>query len=296
MSSSLTINRKAREKRVAAASGKYSGSLWAWITKIALLGILDAIAVYGVMTAIAHSSPLMAIVIAAVAIIVTVIYLPPNRMLPAKYLAPGIIFMVIFSVGVMAYTIYVGFTNYGDGHNGSRDDAVAAIQRNHQERVPNAPAYNSSVAEKDGKLALIVIDPGTKKVHAGTPNQPLEPVEGAELNSLGKIKNLPGYRVLPFSEVSQRSNEISQLRVPVSKDSSAGFIRTTTGSQAFEFISTMTYDKKAGTMTDKKGTVYRDNGRGNFVSASGKSLEPGWKVTVGFFNFKKALTLSLIHI
>ena len=57
MSSSLTINRKAREKRVAAASGKYSGSLWAWITKIALLGILDAIAVYGVMTAIAHSSP-----------------------------------------------------------------------------------------------------------------------------------------------------------------------------------------------------------------------------------------------
>ncbi|GAE71450.1 maltose/maltodextrin ABC transporter [Cutibacterium acnes JCM 18916] len=75
-----------RKKRVAAASGKYSGSLWAWITKIALLGILDAIAVYGVMTAIAHSSPLMAIVIAAVAIIVTVIYLPPNRMLPAKYL------------------------------------------------------------------------------------------------------------------------------------------------------------------------------------------------------------------
>ena len=111
MSSSLTINRKAREKRVAAASGKYSGSLWAWITKIALLGILDAIAVYGVMTAIAHSSPLMAIVIAAVAIIVTVIYLPPNRMLPAKYLAPGIIFMVIFSVGVMAYTISVSYTH-----------------------------------------------------------------------------------------------------------------------------------------------------------------------------------------
>ncbi|AER04683.1 ABC transporter permease subunit [Cutibacterium acnes] len=290
MSSSLTINRKTREKRVAAASGKYSGSLWAWITKIALLGILDAIAVYGVMTAIAHSSPLMAIVIAAVAIIVTVIYVPPNRMLPAKYLAPGIIFMVFFSVGVMAYTIYVGSTNYGDGHNGSRDDAVAAIQRNHQERVPNAPAYNSSVAEKDGKLALIVIDPDTKKVQAGTPDQPLEPVKGAELNSLGKIKNLPGYRVLAFSEVSQRSDEISQLQVPVSKNSSARFIRTTTGSQAFEFISTITYDKNAGTMTDKKGTVYRENGRGNFVSVSGKALEPDWKVTVGFSNFKKALT------
>ncbi|MBD4632060.1 maltose ABC transporter permease, partial [Xanthomonas citri pv. citri] len=78
-------------------------------------------------------------------------------------------------------------------------------------------------------------------------DQPLEPVKGAELNSLGKIKNLPGYRVLAFSEVSQRSDEISQLQVPVSKNSSARFIRTTTGSQAFEFISTITYDKNAGT-------------------------------------------------
>ena len=90
--------------------------------------------------------------------------------------------------------------------------------------------------------------------------------------------------------MSQRSDEISQLQVPVSKNSSARFIRTTTGSQAFEFISTITYDKNAGTMTDKKGTVYRENGRGNFVSVSGKALEPDWKVTVGFSNFKKALT------
>lgn len=52
--------------------------------------------------------------------------------------------------------------------------------------------------------------------------------------------------------MSQRSDEISQLQVPVSKNSSARFIRTTTGSQAFEFISTITYDKNAGTMTDKK--------------------------------------------
>ena len=290
MSPSSTTNHEVREKRIAAASGKYCGSLGAWIIKIALLSILDAIAVYGVMTAIAHGSALMAVGIAAIAVIVTVIYLPPNRMLPAKYLAPGIIFILIFSVGVMAYTIYVGFTNYGDGHNGSRDDAIAAIQRNNQERVPNAPVYHSSVAEKDGKLALVVVDPGTRRVQAGTPDQPLKPVKGAELNSLGTIKDLPGYRLLPFSEVSQRSNEISQLQVPVSKDSSARYIRTTTGSQAFEFTSTMTYNKAAGTMTDNKGTVYKDNGRGNFVSASGKALEPGWKVTVGFSNFKKALT------
>lgn len=290
MSSSSTTDHEAREKRVAAASGKYSRSLWAWIIKIALLGVLDAIAIYGVMTAIAHGSTLMAIGVGAIAVIITLIYLPPNRMLPAKYLAPGIVFMLIFSVGVMAYTIYVGFTNYGDGHNGSRDDAVAAIQRNNQERVPNAPVYDSAVAEQDGTLALIVIDPQTKQVRAGTSDQALEPVEGAELNSLGKITSLPGYRVLPFSEVSQRSDEISKLQVPVSKDSSAGFIRTTTGSQAFEFTSTMTYDKKTGTMTDKKGTVYKDDGHGNFVSASGKALEPGWKVTVGFENFKKALT------
>ncbi|KXA67434.1 hypothetical protein HMPREF3223_00963 [Cutibacterium avidum] len=171
MSSSSTTDHEAREKRVAAASGKYSRSLWAWIIKIALLGVLDAIAIYGVMTAIAHGSTLMAIGVGAIAVIITLIYLPPNRMLPAKYLAPGIVFMLIFSVGVMAYTIYVGFTNYGDGHNGSRDDAVAAIQRNNQERVPNAPVYDSAVAEQDGTLALIVIDPQTKQCGPAPPTR-----------------------------------------------------------------------------------------------------------------------------
>ena len=102
MSSSSTVDHESREKRVAAASGKYSGSLWAWILKIALLGVLDAIAVYGVMTAIAHGSSAMAIGIGVIGVIITLIYLPPNRMLPAKYLAPGIVLMLVFSVGVMA--------------------------------------------------------------------------------------------------------------------------------------------------------------------------------------------------
>lgn len=290
MSPSSTTDPQERDRRVAAASSKYSGSLWTWIIKIALLSILDAIAVYGVITAVAHGSAWMAVAIGAIAVIVTAIYLPPNRLLPAKYLAPGLIFMLIFSVGVMAYTIYVGFTNYGDGHNGSRDDAVAAIQRDNQVRVADAPIYKSAVAEKDGKLALVIVDPSTKEVRAGTSEDPLEPVEGAELTSLGQVKSLPGYRVLDFAEVSRRSDEISKLQVPVSKDASQGFVRTTTGSQAFRFTSTMRYDEATQTMTDKNGVVYHDNGRGNFVSDSGKTLEPGWKVGVGFSNFKKALT------
>lgn len=295
MSSPVPSSSADREKRVARASASYSGSLTAWIVKIALLGLLDAVAVYGVIVAIAHHSWWMAAGIAAVAVVITIIYLPPNRMLPAKYLAPGIVFMLIFSLGVMAYTVYVGFTNYGDGHNGSRDDAIAAIQSDNQVRATDSPTYSSAVATKDGKLALIIVDPTTKKVEAGTADEPLKEIQGAQTNSLGAVTSAPGYQVLSFAEVSKRGAEIAKLKVQFSDNIADGFVRTTTGSQAFRFVSTMKYDAAAGTMTDSKGTVYKDNGRGNFVSSSGKVLEPGWKVNVGLSNFQRAFTQSDIR-
>jgi arabinogalactan oligomer/maltooligosaccharide transport system permease protein len=39
----------------------------------------------------------------------------------------------------------------------------------------------------------------------------------------------------------------------------------------------------------KGGVVFRDNGRGAFVSASGEEIEPGWKTGVGFLNFSRII-------
>ena len=65
-----------------------------------------------------------------------------RRKLPAKYLTPGVIFLVVFQIFVLIYTGYIAFTNYGTGHNGSKEQAVAALMSAALQRVPESPTYD----------------------------------------------------------------------------------------------------------------------------------------------------------
>lgn len=280
-----------REARVTRAQHTYSSSLPATIIKIVLLGIFDALMVFAAMAALAQDSWLILVGIVVITVAINVIYLPPNRILPGKYLAPGVAFMLVFSVSVMLYTIYASFTNYGDGHNGSKNDAIVAIQKNNQVRVPDSPEYPAAVAERSGDLWLLVVDPDQDdQVLAGNNETPLEPVDGAELDSRGRPTAAEGFTVLPFNEIAQRQTEIAALQVPISEDSGDGYVRTTTGSVAYAYNSTMTYDPATDTFTDANGMVYHDGGEGAFVGENGQQILPGWKIEVGLENYIGAVT------
>lgn len=285
-----TLSGAEREQAVTRAQSTYSAGPLPWIIKIVVLGLLDAFLVMGAITAVASGAWWILAAIITLLVLLNGIYLPPNRFLPAKYLFPGLAFLSIFSIGVIGYTVYIAFTNYGDGHNSSKDDAITSIQANNTTRVPGSKAYKSTVALKDGKLQLVIVDPATKKVRAAADQEVLTDVEGAELSSIGGIKAVPGYEVLSFSDVTKRTKEIAALKVKLDEDPNSGFIRTTTGSASYEYKSTLTYDPAKDTFTDAKGAVYHDSGKGSFVTDDGKRIEPGWKVGVGFENFKRAFT------
>ncbi|MGA4508591.1 ABC transporter permease subunit [Propionibacteriaceae bacterium G1746] len=288
----MSTSLEEREARGTRARATYSTSLWAWVVKILLLGSVAALCLTAALIAASKQSWLVMAAFIAIAIVAMVVYLPPNRFLPAKYLTPGLIFLLVFTVGAMAYTIWVGFTNYGDGHNSSKKDAINSIIQTNQARVPDTPTLPSTVVEKDGALwlAVVVDEGGTKVVKVGKNDTPVSTVDGAELTSLGAIRALPGYRVLPFAEISQRSADVSALQVPLTDKPEDGYYRTTTGSQAFVYNSTITYDAAADTFTNPDGVVYRDNGNGNYAADDGTVIEPGWRVGVGFDNFKSAFT------
>lgn len=279
-----------REERVRRAQTAHSLSLSAQLIKIILLGLFDAVMVFTAISAALQEAWLVFAGVAVITIVVNVIFLPPNRFLPGKYLAPGVAFMLIFSVSVALYTIYASFTNYGDGHNGSKNDAIVAIQKANQVRVPNSPEYPAAVAERNGDLWLLVVDPASGDVRAGNNETPLEPVSGVQLDSRGRPIAADGFRVIDFAELSQRQAEVAALQVPISEDSTDGFIRTTTGSVAYAYTSSMVYDPASDTFTDPNGRVYRDTGEGMFVDESGTAILPGWKIHVGLDNYISAVT------
>ncbi len=61
-----------------------------------------------------------------VALLVNVVFLVP-RFAPVRWMAIGLSCMIIFVIYPILFTVYVGFTNYGDGHLLTRQQALEQI-------------------------------------------------------------------------------------------------------------------------------------------------------------------------
>ncbi len=274
-----------RKRRRAEAYAAAAGEGWkVWVFKIVALAIIDAAAVYALFVLIAQKQWVIAVILALGVVAVNVVYLRPG-LLPAKYLTPGLVFLLIFQIFVVLYTIYIAFTNYGSGHNSTKDDAVNALLLQSQSRVEDSPTYPITVLEQNGQFFLLTTDPDTGDFVVGGAEQPLQTVDGA--NSTGA----PGYDTLDFSQIIDNQEAIAALAVPVSDDPNDGSLRTTDGSNAYLFVSNLDWNAASNTMTDTNtGTVYTDRGHGAFQADDGSELLPGWVVPVGFDNFVRAFT------
>ncbi len=269
------------------AAQRGTASLRGTLIKVVLLGIVDALAVFALFTLFMQRDWVAFGATAAVTLIINYIYLRPGG-LPAKYLAPGVFFLAIFQVFVVIYSGYIAFTNYGDGHNSTKEDAVAAIIANSQKRVPDSPVYRVTVLEQFGQYSLLVTDPDGD-IRIGGDERPLQDASSATTDSTGKAITLPGYTTLTFQDLLGNQRAISTLSVPLTDNPNDGALRTPDGSNAYLYSSDLRYDESAGTFTNTRtGVVYHDNDHGAFSAPNGSELIPGWKIDVGFENFARA--------
>ncbi len=258
------------------------------LVKIIALSVLDALALSAIFVLLAAGEWLVIALVVVATGLINWIYLG-RRKLPAKYLTPGVIFLLVFQVFVLGYTAYIGFTNYGTGHNGTKEQAVSALMGSAQERVADSPTFQVSVLEQGDTLNLLVTDPDGQ-VRIGNAETPLHGVDNAEMDG-SKAVGLDGYSTLTFQEILAQSDAITALSVPESDDVNDGAVRTPDGTSGYLYVSNLSYDEAAGTMTDiRTGTVYTDDGSGAFTADDGEQLLPGWQVAVGADNFVRAFT------
>lgn len=275
-----------RAPRLARAPTATSTSVRVLIVKIAALAIVDAISLYALFIVFAQRDWIVFAAIVVVTVVVNVVYFS-KRFLPAKYLVPGVIFLVVFQVFIIGYTAYIAFTNYGTGHNSTKEDAIAALIGSSQERVEDSPAYGLTVVESLGTYSFLVTGPDGD-VSIGNADNPLSPVDNATIE--GKVAvGIPGYNTLNFSQIVTAQEAIAGLTVQISDDPNDGALRTPDGSSAFVYRSNLVYDEAAATMTNSTtGVVYSDTGVGAFTASNGEELLPGWKIEIGFDNFARA--------
>lgn len=258
----------------------------------------DAVAVAGLLIAIDAKAWGYATLLAITLVVVNVVFLP-RRYIPLKFLVPGVFFLSVFALYPVLYTAYSSTTNYGTGHVLSEQQAIDQIQSQSIGRVEGATAYDvTPLAGPDGAFAGYgLYDPETEELFLGTTDGIEQLDEPAELQVLtttqrtfvvavgdltgvrpGNVDELAGYPADPEAYIMPGDVEGSEVRV--------------TGGQAFEAGPTLAYDADTQTITDlETGTTYTAV-EGQFTSADGQTLSPGFQAGVGFSNYSEILSGS----
>jgi arabinogalactan oligomer/maltooligosaccharide transport system permease protein len=265
------------------------------VVKLTLLAVVNALAIWAATILGRDGKWIALVVLVASTVAIDLIYLwPTQRTLPAKFLVPGTVLLLCFQVTPILYTINVAFTNYATGHILSKSEAIDGIKVNSLAQPENGKAYTLSPAEDaDGKLVLLLVDDATGKPYVGTRGG-LEPLPAGDVTIAGgAITAASGFTLLKGAKLFTLDPVLADYRVPVGGSSA---IHAEGIDAAFVEVPTLRYDPAADTFTQiKTGDVFRDNGKGSFVSASGEELEPGWKTYVGFTQFRRIVNDPLIR-
>ncbi|MBU2666837.1 ABC transporter permease subunit [Actinoplanes bogorensis] len=286
LSGPVTRARPAPEEEPAAKNG--------WI-RIPLLAVTVAIAIWAAFPLIDNRAWTGLAILTATTAGLVYLYTTP-RHVPLKYLAPGTILLVLFQIFPVLYTASTAFTNFGDGHRGTKQDAVVAIQTASVTQVPGSRQYALTVATTGdpatGPLVFLITDPATGQVSAGDASGRKDVTSEVTIGGTGRVTAADNYTVLNAGQASLRSQEITALAVPTE----GGAIRSSGLSRAYEGRAGRAYDRNCDcirdTTTGKTWTA--DESAGAFVSSDGERLAQGWKVSVGLSNFTRVLTDSAI--
>lgn len=278
---------KAKKRRFSLPAKDPDVNKWGWgfVLKLALMALVNAFGIY--ILIISYTKGSWGIFAAMLALVIAADYVYfSGRTLPLKYILPGLAFLLVFQIYTIFYTVYVSFTNYGDGHNATKQIAVDALLAQNEVRVPDSAAYPLTVVKHDGELGFAILDGAD--VLVGSAEDPFHQVDDATIEG-GRVTEIPGWDVLTLPQMNAEQTAIAQLRVPFSDDPEDGSIRTQDGRNGYVMRSILDWDAEADTMTNTQtGVVYTPNDRGQFESADGDKLSVGWRVGIGIENYYKA--------
>lgn len=273
---------------------------WVLIVKWGLLALVVAGLVVVAQRLIEDGNWLFVVVLAFIAMCVLAVY-GTRRAVPMKYLLPGLLLLVALQIWPIVYTVTLSFTNYGDGHLVSKEEAIQAIQANSVRQVEGSERYKLTIAVPEGAdpatgEIVYLLSNAEGKTFVGTSTE-LKEIDAATVTKSevsGKITAAQGYTPLDAKQVNARSTEIQDFAVPTD---SGGGIKAIGLSEAFVGQPTMVYDAANDTITDSAtGAVYvAKNARFVPQSGTGAALPQGWLENVGFSNYTNALTNSTLR-
>lgn len=263
------------------------------VLKLVVMSLLNGLVGWAIIILFTQGRGWWALSVGVVLLVFDGIYLVPNRLLPAKFIAPGSIFLIAYLIIPIFFTINTAFQQYSTGHVLSKTEAIAT---NIEQNIVMGDRFFQMTPALDeaDQLVLILIDDTTRDAYIGRTDG-LEPIDAAavSVDDYGVVLPPPQFRSLTTDELSSIDAILADFVVPVSEGVT---IRTEGLSTAVEVQQGLEYDATSDVLvaTDT-GVRYSSNGRGSFVSESGEELIVGWRTYVGWENFRAVLQNPLVR-
>jgi arabinogalactan oligomer/maltooligosaccharide transport system permease protein len=276
--------------------GGGSGGIVGTLVKVVALGTIIGLAV--MLTPALFGTGQWGFLIAIWGVVaVLVVTYATRRFIPAKYLVPGTLLLVLFVVYPILLTFQLSTTNFGDGTRTTKEVAISRIIANAAQQVEGARTFELSVgsegATTSGPYTFFLVDTATGDAFAGTPDGLRELDPDTVTVEDGVVTAAEGYTLLDrrqINELSQQGGELEGFAVPTDDG-----VITAQGFSAVELFSPLEYDEATDTITNvETGVEYTPVQAGDrklFTSADGERLsDQSWGENVGLANFARAFT------
>lgn len=254
------------------------------VLRIILLLAIDGFALWFALQAFAEGFPSLGVVIAVITAGVNYIILVRD-MYPLRWMLLGLILMAMFAIWPILLTVFVAFTNYGDGHLLTKPQSIEQISK--ERFVPEGGAAYSwtGYINDDGNYVLWLQNDAGESFLA-IPGEPLIPASEAEGVSAFDDNGIPdeiaGYQRLNAIRVAADRN-IPEIQFGTELDG----VKIRSASEAAQLQPKFEYDELQDVLIDlETGTNYFPVD-GRWTSEGGVELTSGFRANIGLDNFTR---------
>ncbi|MCL1693525.1 MAG: ABC transporter permease subunit [Actinomycetia bacterium] len=272
------------------------------------IAVLDALALYATFILIGDGAVLMLISLIIGTVFINWVYLWPRTM-ALRWITPGLIFMTIFVVLPIFYTVYVSLTNQRTGNLTAKEQTIDFWEAKvHVDPDAEGQLFDLFVYTDDAGEYRFLLANDDGAYFFGQPRLRSEPpvedaIEGEGTFDAGEEVPPPefnGFRLMAKREVFALANSLDFKQLVI--DTPDGEIVILGLSQGRVVLASQryVYDAEQDALIDTVENRVCIPGditatKGNFVCDDGEILIPGWVAFIGAENYTRVATNPLIR-
>ena len=216
-----------------------------------------------------------------------------KRSKASRWLLPGTILLVIFQIYPVIFTATAAFSNFSTDHYVSRQEAIQGVVSSFEVQVDGSPQYEIRPIHKSATVGLAIKNPNTNEFFLGTDKE-FTKIADPGTDENGLLNPPAGWTVYTDAELGTTSvvDALTALHIPTS---SGYFIKVNDFASAFEYDDPVVYDEAKDRLVRTASNYVFPERRGNFIDEDGTVLNPGWRVNIGFGNFKSVITDPVVR-